>query len=449
MDSSSYRILLIDDSPEILEMLTRILKPEGFETLIASSGESALNILKSERVDIVITDIKMPGISGLDILRVINENYKDIETIVITGYASIDTAISSMKSGANEYIPKPFTEEELLTAVNKVIEKITLKKKSREENIPQGEFGIIGTSPGIKRVITSIKKAAQTNATILIYGESGTGKELVARAIHYNSNRATAPFVGINCGGIPESLLESQLFGHIKGSFTGANETRAGFFQTAERGTIFLDEITETSISTQVKLLRVLQEKEIYMIGSNKPIKVDVRVIAATNKEILSLIKQGRFREDLYFRLNVIPIDIPPLRERGDDIIILTNYFFNIYKKEYQKPKLQLSPQIHQVFRNYSWPGNVRELQNIIHRIVVMSDTEIIDIPDLPEFMRYSINGISNPNRSLEEVEREHILNVLNYTNWNKSRTAEILKIDRKTLRDKLKKYEIKDKSGE
>lgn len=446
--NKDIKILVIDDSIETLEMIERILKPKGFHPCLTSNGEDAIKILKSEKINIVITDIKMPGISGLDILRFISENYRDIQTIVITGYASIDTAITAIKKGAEEYLPKPFTDEELINAVNKAIENTLKDSISNSESIPS-EFGIIGESNEIKKVITAIKKASQTNATVLINGESGTGKELVAKAIHYNSPRATAPFVAVNCGGIPESLLESQLFGHLKGSFTGANETRAGFFQTAEKGTIFLDEITETSPSTQVKLLRVLQEKEIYMVGSSKSIKIDTRIIAATNKDILSLVRQGKFREDLYFRLNVIPIYIPPLRERGNDIIILTRHFLDIYKKEYNKPELTISDNVLKIFLNYSWPGNVRELQNLIQRIVVMSEGNIVDIPDLPEIMRFSVVSQNRINMSLEEVEKEHIIRVLKYTNYNKTKASEILKVDRKTLREKIKKYNILIEDGE
>ncbi|MGC8926778.1 MAG: sigma-54-dependent transcriptional regulator [Myxococcota bacterium] len=443
--NKDYKILVIDDSLETLEMIERILKPKGYNLILKDNGENAIRTLKTEDINIVITDIKMPGISGLDILKYISENYKNIQAIVITGFASIDTAVTAIKNGAEEYLPKPFTEEELLNAIQKAIDKINIQTSVNRIISKSNEFGIIGESSGIKKVITSIKKASQTNATVLISGESGTGKELVAKAIHYNSPRATAPFVAVNCGGIPEGLLESQLFGHLKGSFTGANETRAGFFQTAEKGTIFLDEITETSLATQVKLLRVLQEKEIYMVGSSKNIKVDTRIIAASNKDILSLVKQGKFREDLYFRLNVIPIDIPPLRERGEDIFLLTAYFLELYKKEYNKPDLKISDNVLNIFKNYSWPGNVRELQNIIQRMVVMCESNLIDVPDLPEIMRYSITNFSNNEMSLEEVEREHIINVLKYTKNNKSKTAEILKIDRKTLREKLRKYKIVD----
>jgi transcriptional regulator with PAS, ATPase and Fis domain len=276
---------------------------------------------------------------------------------------------------------------------------------------------------------------------VLITGESGTGKELVARATHYYGKRAAKPFVPVNCGGIPESLLESELFGHIKGSFTGATETRAGFFQTAEGGTIFLDEVSETSLSTQVKLLRVLQDKEIYMVGATKGQTVDVRILAATNKDLLNLVNKGLFREDLYFRLNVLTIAIPPLRERGEDIFLLVNHFLKKFADEYGKPEIELTDDVLLSFVQYDWPGNVRELENIIQRLVLMSESNIIDVPDLPSLMRYSAPRQAGLDRTLAEVEAEHIKNVLAGVNYNRTHAAKILGIDRKTLREKLKNY--------
>jgi DNA-binding NtrC family response regulator len=289
------------------------------------------------------------------------------------------------------------------------------------------------------RVWQDVAKAASTAATVLIWGESGTGKELVARAIHYNSVRSAAPFVTVNCGGIPEGLLESELFGHVKGSFTGATESRAGFFQTADGGTLFLDEISDTSLAMQAKLLRVLQEKEVYMVGARRPQKVDVRVLAATNKDLFALVKKGVFREDLYFRLNVINISLPPLRDRGDDILLLARHFAGRFAKEAGKPAPQFSENALRVLKRYDWPGNVRELENVIQRLVVMTDGEVIEIPDLPPLMRFSAPRANGLNRTLAEVEAEYIRNVLAGVGGNKTRAAEILGIDRKTLREKLK----------
>jgi DNA-binding NtrC family response regulator len=294
-------------------------------------------------------------------------------------------------------------------------------------------------------VFTAIAKAASTSATVLITGESGTGKELVARAIHYNSPRSSAPFVPVNCGAIPEELLESELFGHIKGAFTGATETRAGFFQTADRGTIFLDEISETSFSMQVKLLRVLQDKEVIMVGSTRPRKVDVRILASTNKDLTTLVKKGLFREDLFFRINVITIDLPPLRDRGEDLLLLIQHFTKQFTKELGKPIPQFSDQALQVLKNYHWPGNVRELENVIQRLVLMTDGGLIEIPDLPSLMRFSALRETGFHRPLAEVEAEYIRNVLASVGGNKTKAAEILGIDRKTLRERLNK--IKKKS--
>jgi transcriptional regulator with PAS, ATPase and Fis domain len=290
------------------------------------------------------------------------------------------------------------------------------------------------------KVWVDIEKAAKSPATVLITGESGTGKELVARAIHYNSSRASAPFVPINCGGIPENLLESELFGYVKGAFTGAIETRAGFFQTAEGGTIFLDEISETSLTMQVKLLRVLQDKEVCLVGAREHQKVDVRIIAATNKDLLSLVKKDEFREDLYYRLNVITIDIPPLRDREGDILLLVQNFSVKFAEELGKPVPRLSDNALQVLNGYEWPGNVRELENIIQRLVVMTEGSVIDAPDLPALMRFSaLRGVS-PQKTLAEIEAEHILCVLSSVDGNKTQAAKILGITRKTLREKLNK---------
>jgi len=291
----------------------------------------------------------------------------------------------------------------------------------------------------MQKVIGSILKAASTPATVLISGESGTGKELVARAIHYNSPRAAAPFVPINCGAIPEQLLESELFGHVKGAFTGATETRAGFFQTADGGTIFLDDISETSVSMQIKLLRVLQEKEICMVGSTRSQKVDVRILASTNKDLPSLVKKDAFREDLFYRIHVITIELPPLRERGDDILLLIRYFATKFATELGIATLHFSDEALQTLKNYHWPGNVRELENVVQRLVIMTDGDLIEVPDLPSLMRFSALRETGFHRTLAEMETEYIRNVLESVNGNKTQAAKILGIDRKTLREKLK----------
>jgi two-component system response regulator HydG len=442
--SKKERILIVDDAPDTLELLHRNLKSHGYQVFTATSVAEAIRILEATPAELVVTDLKMPGVSGLDLIRHVRENYKDTEVMMITGYASIEGAVEAVKAGAEEYLPKPFTEEELFDAVRRSIEKLQLRKAGKlgpARKIPSAQ-GIIGESETLHKVFRTIEKTAATSATVLITGESGTGKELVARAIHYSSPRASAPFVPVNCGGIPEGLLESELFGFVKGAFTGATESRLGFFQTAEGGTIFLDEISETSLSMQVKLLRVFENKEVCMVGARSARKVDVRILAATNKDLLSLVQKGLLREDLYYRLNVITINIPPLRERGNDILLLANHFARKFSKEFDKPTPRFSDNALEVLRNYYWPGNVRELQNVIQRLVVMAEGDIIDVPDLPSLMRFSALHGTGLNRTLDEVEIEYVQNVLASVDGNKTRASEILGIDRKTLREKLKKAE-------
>jgi DNA-binding NtrC family response regulator len=441
MKNPDESILVVDDAPDTLEVLRRNLFSKGYRVFTAPGVEEALEILSSTSVDLVITDLKMPKASGLDLVRHVRENLKDTEVMMITGYASIEGAVKAVKTGAEEYLEKPFTDDELFGAVKRALDKLQIRRKAN--GTPQAArgdtFGLIGDSKAMRNVFDSIRKVATTNANVLIVGESGTGKELVARAIHYSGKRASAPFVPVNCGGIPEGLLESELFGHVKGAFTGATETRAGFFQTADGGTIFLDEVSETSLSMQVKLLRVLQDKQVFMVGANKPHQVNVRILAATNKDLMSLVKKGVFREDLFFRLNVITISIPPLRERVDDILLLVNSFATGYTTEMSKPAPRFSDKALEVLKNYNWPGNVRELENVIQRLVVMTDGDIIDAPDLPPLMRFSALREAGFDRTLAEVEAEYIKNVLANVDGNKTKAAEILGIDRKTLREKIK----------
>ncbi len=441
--SEKESILVVDDSEATLEVIQRNLSGEGYRVFTAGNVGDAITIIESTTLDLVITDLKMPKVSGLDLIRHLRENYKDTEVMMITGYATVEGAVEAVKAGAEGYLSKPFTDGELLGAVHTALEKLHIRRTSQvpAQLGPAESFGIIGNSDGMLRVFSAIEKAASTQATVLIYGESGTGKELVARAIHYNSPRASSAFVPVNCGGIPESLLESELFGHVKGAFTGAIETRAGFFLTADGGTIFLDEIGEMSLGMQVKLLRVLQDKEICMVGSTKPRKVDVRILAATNKDLLKLVEDGSFREDLYYRLNVINIAIPPLRDRGDDVLILTNHFIMDYSDVAGKDPLSFSDEALRVLFNFSWPGNVRELQNLIQRLTVMTDGGVIDVADFPSLMRFSANRAVNLTKSLADVEAEHIRNVLASVDGNKSQASKILGIDRKTLREKLKSY--------
>jgi len=435
------QLLAVDDAPDTLELLQRNLSYEGYKVFTAPNVSEAIKILDSVSIDLVITDLKMPGSSGIDLIRHVRENFKDTEVMMITGYGSIEGAVKAVKTGAEEYLTKPFTDEELISAVERTLDKLRKKRAAQTKffKSQEAQHGLIGESEAMQNVYNAIAKAALTTATVLITGESGTGKELVSRAIHYGSKRASAPFVPVNCGGIPETLLESELFGYVKGSFTGAGETRQGFFQSAHGGTIFLDEISETSAAMQTKLLRVLQDKEVYMVGSNRAQKVDIRIIAATNKDLLDLVEKELFREDLFYRLNVININIPPLRERGDDIFLLTRHFAVKYAKEFGKQPPKISNKALEVLKSYSWPGNVRELENTLQRLVLMTDEEIVEIPDLPSLMRFSALRGTGLNRTLAEVEAEHIRNVLESVNNNKTKAAKILGIDRKTLREKLK----------
>ena len=442
--SKKIRILVVDDSPDTLEVLKRNLEREGYTVFAVPGAVEAIKIIESASVELVITDLKMPEVDGLSLVRHIKENYRNTGVMMITGYPSIEGAVDAVKSGAEEYLSKPFTNEELSNAVKRSLEKLELRRRAETptDRLPKSHQGFIGESEVISLIWRNINKASQSSATVLITGESGTGKELVARAIHYNSQRSSAPFVPINCGGIPENLLESELFGYVKGAFTGATETRAGFFQTAEGGTIFLDEISETSLSMQVKLLRVLQDKEVFLVGARKSHKVDVRIIAATNKDLLTLVKKDAFREDLFYRLNVITIDIPPLRDRVDDIPLLVRYFSEKFSREFGKPEPFFSEKALMVLKKYDWPGNVRELENIIQRLVVMTEGDTIDVPDLPSLMRFSALQGTPSNRTLAEAENDHILSVLAGVGGNKTQAAKILGITRKTLRSKLKKFE-------
>lgn len=435
------RILVVDDSRNTLEVLQRNLMSEGYRVLTAPDVASAIAILEGTSVDLVITDMKMPKVSGLDLVRHIRENFRELVVVMITGYPSIDGAVQAVKTGAEEYLPKPFTDDELFAVVRKTLDKARLRRSGQtvSDEVLLERHGLIGESQAMAEVLDAIAKARSTSATVLITGESGTGKELVARAIHYNSPRASSPFVPVNCGGIPEGLLESALFGHVKGAFTGAAESHAGFFHAADGGSIFLDEIAETSSSMQVKLLRVLQDKEINMVGSSRTRKVDMRILAATNRDLASLVKQGRFREDFYYRLNVITIGIPPLRERDGDVLSLLRHYAAKLSAEAGKPGLRFSDGALRALGSYDWPGNVRELENVVQRLVVMTSGEIIDVFDLPSLMRFSASRKGGFNRSLAEIEADYISNVVISVEGNKTQAARILGIDRKTLREKLK----------
>ncbi|MCL7762881.1 sigma-54 dependent transcriptional regulator [Polaribacter sp. Z014] len=435
-------ILIVDDDVLILELIQRHLQSLNYHTYKAISVKEALEILKDTSIDLLITDLQMPGVDGLELIKYASAHYPKIPKLVVTGFPSIQGALEVMKSGAADYITKPFTKEELKTAILKSLEmkpkgdKIT-KEKEVATNKPYGE--LIGASTAMKKVTDVIERLKNNKATVFIHGESGTGKELVARSIHYMGKYSSAPFIVVNCGAIPENLLESELFGYVKGAFTGAEKDRKGFFQAANNGTIFLDEIGNASLATQLRLLRVLQEKEVVRVGSQKAEKIDVRVIAATNIDLKDLIEKKRFREDLYYRLTVVEINVPTLLERSSDIPLLVDKFLFKYGIEYKDRFLKMTPEALEVLINYNWPGNIRELENVIQRAIIMSD-RFVDVEHLPEHIKYQIDfSKTNKLLSLKEFEKTYILKVLQATNNNKTKAAEILQIDRKTLREKLK----------
>ena len=434
------RILVVDDSAATLEVLERNLRAQGYRVRTAATVADALGILDATAVDLVITDYKMPRASGIELVRHVRENLPDTEVMMITGYASVQGAVDAVKSGAEEYLAKPFTGDELADAVGRVLRKLAVRRAAgaRGPATPDTPTGLLGESVAMRPVFAAIAEAALTPATVLISGESGTGKELVARAIHYASRRASAPFLPVRCGAIPQGLLESELFGHVKGAFTGAQESRAGFFQAAEGGTILLDEIGETSPALQVKLLRALQDKEVCMVGTTLARTVDVRVIAASSRDLPALVRGGVFRNDLYHRLDAIAIGLPPLRERGDDVPLLARHYLGKFAADLGRAAPRLSDEALRALCAYDWPGNVRELESVVQRMVVMTGSEFIDASDLPSLMRPS-PASGGGSYSLAAVEAEHIRRVLVMTGGNKTRAAALLGVDRKTLRERLK----------
>ncbi|MCX7550396.1 sigma-54-dependent transcriptional regulator [Xanthomarina sp. F2636L] len=442
MGLNKENILIVDDDVHILELLQRHLQSLNYHTYKAISVKEAIEILKDKSIDLLITDLKMPGVDGLELVKYVSEHDPDMPKLVVTGYPSIDGALEAMKSGVMDYLTKPFTKEELKEAVRKSLALKSKKPKFTETDKPTTDVSygeLIGNSEAINKVTDVIERVKNNKATVCITGESGTGKELVARSIHYMGQYARAPFIAVNCGAIPENLLEAELFGYTKGAFTGADENRNGFFQAANHGTLFLDEIGNASMATQLRLLRVLQEKEVTRVGSQKAEKVDVRVIAATNIDLKELIDKGKFRADLYYRLTVVQIAVPPLRERIEDVKLLTDKFLFKYGIEYKDRLIKISPEVLHVLERYSWPGNIRELENIIQQAVIMCDKQV-EVKDLPEHLKYQIDFPDEVEfQSLKEIEKKHILKVLAATNNNKSQAAKILQIDRKTLSEKIK----------
>ncbi|RJQ55740.1 MAG: sigma-54-dependent Fis family transcriptional regulator [Nitrospiraceae bacterium] len=454
------RILVIDDEASIRELLKDFLTGKGFEVLTASDGASGINLLKSEKFDLMLLDLMMPGMNGLDVLREVDSEKIDTSSIMITAYASVPTAVEAMKLGAFDYITKPFVLEDVYMAIKRALdvsrlqeENTRLKKELKRKFSP---LKIIGNSAPVQEVIKFIEKIADTDSTVLITGESGTGKELVAKTIHYNSSRSRYTFVPLNCAAIPKDILESELFGHERGAFTGAVNTRIGRFELANNGTLFLDEIGELAPSLQVKLLRVLQEKEFERVGGIKTIKVDVRIIAATNRDLEKAVKEGLFREDLFYRLNVIPVHLPPLRKMKEDIPLLTEHFIVEMSKRKKKEPPKISPETMDCLVDYRWPGNVRELENFIERLIILKEGDTITPDDLPErFHERSratkpvekIQSLSSTgvdlNLMLDEIENNMIIQALEMSKGIKSKAASLLGLNRTTLIEKMKKKSI------
>jgi DNA-binding NtrC family response regulator len=434
------KLLVVDSDTRALDDIRACLAEDKLVVTTASSGAEAIRVLEFSKVDLVILDIQIADVDGLSLLRYIREHFKDIEVIMTAESPTVPEAVLAIKRGAENFLVKPLLPNEWRSAVDRLIGKLNHRRALTRAFTPPETYGLIGISDGIRNVIERIERAAAINANVLIHGESGTGKELVARAIHYGSDRAAARFVPVNCTAIPDTLIESELFGHVKGAFTGAKDSRAGFFQIADGGTIFLDEIGDASLNLQGKLLRVLQNKEIHIVGSSNVRKVDARIIAATHKDLLAMVDKNLFREDLYYRLDVVDIHVPPLRERPADILPLVNHFMNRYAKEMGLKPPHFSDRAMENLKNHSWPGNVRELENLSQRLLVNADSEALDVVDLPKTMRQGVRPRAEGFQTLSAVEAEHILRVLESTAGNKTQAAAILGIDRKTLREKLKR---------
>jgi len=444
--SKKPTILVVDDELAMREALKDWLREDGYEVGLAASGEDAVSMAREKSWQVILLDLKMPGMDGLETLRLLTEGSPDSEIIMMTAYATVDTAVQAMKEGAFDYLVKPFDPEEIQMQIKKIVahkdlvlENILLRKKL-EEKYHYDE--IIGKSEAMQEIFDLIRRVAPTDSTVLITGESGTGKELIAQAIHANSKRCYMPFIAVSCGALPDSLLESELFGYEKGAFTGADHTRRGRFEMADQGTLFLDEIGDISLKTQVDLLRILQEKQFNRLGGEEPIQVDVRILAATNRDLKKAIGENRFREDLYYRLNVISIHVPPLRDRKEDIPLLAEGAVRKYCLEINKEVVRIAASALELLMDYDWPGNVRELENIIERALVVGQGKEISAEDLP-FSKREVRPEGFP-KSLKMMEKLHIEKILEDDNWNISRAARDLAIDRQTLYNKIQRYGIR-----
>ena len=444
---NKIKILFVDDDKTFSKVMKKELTRMGYSVVCADCGEKAIDALRKRNFEIVILDIKMPGIGGLNTLKSVKEIDPDVEVIMLTGRATIETAVGSMKMGAYDYITKPCRLSELDMLLKKAYEKRHISKENvslkRLATSKDRGKAMISQSDKMKPVFKLIKKVAVTDSTVLIQGESGTGKELVARDIHQRSQRNKYPFVAVNCAALHDTLLESELFGHVKGAFTGAHETRQGLFEVADKGTLFLDELGALPTNIQAKLLRVLESGEIRRLGDSKVIYIDTRIITATNQDLTSMVKKGSFREDLFFRINIVRISLPPLRDRHDDIPLLAQHFLKTHKNNMMEKKF--CPDALKCMKRYSWPGNIRELENFVENTVIVVDDEKIGVCDLPEEIRgyVATDYVLDANVSLSELEKQHIINTLSKMNGNKTRVADTLGISIKTLYNKLKAYNI------
>lgn len=448
ISNSDVKILIVDDEFSVRDSLKAWFQEDGYTVDVAANGKEALAKLAEKEWDVFFIDLKMPDMTGIELHHKIKEIQPHSTTIIITAYASVESAVEAMKTGAYDYLSKPFDADHLALLVRNAVERKRLVDETAKlKKTLKGVYSakeIIGESPGIMKVIENIKAVADVDSTVLIRGESGTGKELVARAIHANSRRRYAPIVTINCGALPENILESELFGHEKGAFTGAQYARKGKFEMADGGTIFLDEIGNISPKIQMEFLRVLEEKKFFRVGGNKEIRADFRTIAATNKDLETAMAEGEFRSDLFYRLNVFVIEIPLLKERKSDIPLLAHHFLNIYTRQMNKIITGISPAAMQILANYDWPGNVRELENAIERAVVVCKEKEIQPEHFPFSMTRAEESTWSNDNSLEDVQRNHIKAVLEQTGWNISQAAVLLQIDRVTLYNKIKKYNLK-----
>ncbi|WP_449244338.1 sigma-54-dependent transcriptional regulator [Desulfobacca acetoxidans] len=441
------RIAVVDDEEIVRKRLQKTLEKEGHRVQTYPSGEAFLGSLEGASFDLVFLDVILPGLGGMEILQSIKARTPDLEVILITGHASLDAAIEAVKLGAFHYVSKPLRLEEIRHLTRKALEHKRLLEENRQLKARleplQGWEEMIGVSPAMKEVFQMVRKVAPLDCSVLIQGESGTGKELVARLIHRESSRRDQPFLAFNCAGFTEELIASELFGYERGAFTGATTTKIGFMEAAHHGTIFMDEIGDMPLSMQAKLLRVIQDRRIFRVGASRPIQLDLRFIAATNKELKQEVQAGRFREDLFFRLKVVEITLPRLADRPEDIPLLMQFFLSRYSHRFGKQVRIFNPDVREILLSYDYPGNVRELKNLLERAVALAEGETITVAELPPEMRESVRDSSEPYTTLEDREREYILRVLRHTNFNVGDTARILNLPRTTLWRKMKRYNL------